>query len=202
MKNNIRPMATAITLLMLAGIFYGCNKANGAELTSGDATNATVHLKLLPKLNQLLIVPFTQLNVSHTNFYNAHELEVMAGASDSLNNYRNHTGYGLELGGTYWTTRYTGTGVRAGLDLTRPNANLFDWSQVDYSMRWPLWRFAPFGRAGLGKSFVDGSTYTKIEAGCEFRFSPTFGFEGAVGNVFGNTPASGLCGSAALTWAF
>ena len=156
-----------------------------------------------PKLYKAGVQPFADVVISYTNIYAAHEMELNVGLADSYVNVVKKAGYGVAIGGTYWNTLHSGTGIRAGMDDLRSiNPYLFDYTEATYSVR-AIWsRLAYGGRLALGKSFKDGSVYTEPSFTLEFRFSPRFGLQGDVGYKFTTTQGQGLDGELGLAWAF
>ena len=151
-----------------------------------------------------LSLPSFSLFPSYTNFYSAGEVELNAGIADSYAaTQEKRANYGLEIGGTYWLTLHTGTGLRMGVnDVTRPSPFIFDYSQVDYSVRF-FWSHLAYGaRLGEGKSFDDGSAYTEPDIVLEYRFTKNFGLQGYVGDKFCLTRDAGFRGQVGLSWNF
>jgi len=140
---------------------------------------------------------------SCTNFYAASEIEIMAGPAFSFAHPVTRMSTGTELGGTYWQSIHYGGGIRAGVtSFSHLNALLFDYSQVDYNVRWPFWRFAIGGRLGAGKDFTDGSNYTVVDATLEFRLTKNMGIETEAGDKFCATDKAGLLGAVQATISF
>ena len=137
-----------------------------------------------------------------TNSYYSTGFEVGAGVAQSFANVKSKRNAGVDIQGTWWQTRNTGSTTRMGVnDLRNPNSLIFDYTEVGQSLRAVfsqptnsflgalslkqiLCRFSPAGTIYGGKSYVDGGTYTKIEASLEYKFTRNWGVNLAINDSF------------------
>ena len=137
------------------------------------------------------------------SYYNAHSFELEGGLSETFANVKSHQA-GVTVAGTYWQTLHYGTIVRAGInDVRAPNALIFDYTEAGESVRLIWWRFAPGATIYGGKSYVDGGTYTKLEAWIEGRFTKNWGAKFGINDAFSTSHAtSGPGGYLTTTFEF
>ncbi len=162
---------------------------------------------LLPLTLCLMLLALIGCNHAHaqscTNFYAASEIELAGGPMFSFSNPSKQNVVGTQVGGVFWQSLHYGPGIHAGINnLGHLNALLFDYSQADYNLRWPVWRIAPGARLGIGKDFTDGSNYTEPDATLEFRFTKNLGLTASVGYKFTTTDKAGLLGFFGVTGSF
>ena len=140
---------------------------------------------------------------SCTNYYHASEIELQGGAAITYANAQHQRTTGLELGGVWWSSLHYGPGLHATVnDIVKPNSLLFDTTQVDYNLRWPIWKFAPGLQLGIGQNFDNGSHYTQVAANVEYRFTRNFGAFIQTGYKFSQSDDTGFNGFGAVTFSF
>lgn len=111
--------------------------------------------------------------------------------------------WGMNVGSTYWASRYVGVGLGAGvIDLNNPGDLIFDYSEMNLSLRLPIGRFAPYGTLGGGRNFADGLYSTHCAAGLEFRATPRAGFFGEARYAWQAKEEDLLSFRAGIRWTF
>lgn len=104
-----------------------------------------------------------------TEFYSGGKLDfdisatyTAAGGTDFGNlwtsNFK-HGLWGLNIGSTFWISKYFGTGLDFGItDINNPGGWLFNYGGIDLLARYPIGRFCPYIIGTGGRNF-DASTY-------------------------------------------
>jgi len=151
----------------------------------------------------LVLICYAGRAQSCTNYYHASEIELQGGAFITYANALHQRTTGLEVGGVWWSSLHYGPGLHATVDdIVKPNALLLDTTQVDYNLRWPVWKFAPGVQLGIGQDFDNGSHYTQTAANCEYRISRNWGTFVQLGYKFSQSDDTGFNGFGAVTFSF